>query len=57
MSKGNRQHENTSAISENDMLYRVESECCSAEWDEDTGICLKCREHAEGVMIPVEAND
>jgi hypothetical protein len=25
------------------------SECCSAGWDEDTGICLACKEHSEGV--------
>jgi hypothetical protein len=25
------------------------SECCSAEWDEDTGICMDCHEYAEGV--------
>jgi len=24
------------------------SECCNAPWDEDTGICLRCKEWSEG---------
>lgn len=28
-------------------------EFCSGEWDEDTGICLECKEHAAGVPGPI----
>lgn len=29
----------------------IVSECCAGEWDEDTGICLVCKDHAKGVVL------
>ena len=40
-----------------DCLDTVVSECCGAEWDYDTGICLECKEHAEGTVIPYGAGE
>jgi len=38
----------TTILAEDDELV---SECCAGEWDEDTGICLVCKEHAKGIIL------